>query len=236
MSTLYLIRHSQASFGKADYDCLSDLGEQQSKILANHLHNLGLEFDAIYSGTLLRHAQTLTAYLDRLADSEKKIPSVYKKEAFNEYNSENIIKTLIPEMIRENPAFEADVMTMLADKRSFQMVYEKVMRKWVNSENPTNNLEAWQTYSDRVGTGLNEVMAAEGTGKNIAVFTSGGPISVCIQKALNLSNENTLQLTWQIINASVTRLIYSGNRLMLSGFNDVSHLALKRDSNLTTYR
>ncbi len=244
MSTLYLIRHSQASFGKADYDCLSDLGQEQSKILADHFHNLGLEFDTIYSGSLLRHEQTLTAYLDNLTASGKKIPSVHKNEAFNEYDSENILKTLIPEMIREEPAFEAEATMMFSDKQSFQMVYEKVMRKWINSENPTNNPgnkpkhkpKTWKTYSDRVRTGLNEVMAAEDTGKKIAVYTSGGPISVCIQKALNLSDEDTLQLTWQIMNASVTRLIYSGNRLALSGFNDVTHLELKKDSKFITYR
>ncbi|MDA3894631.1 MAG: histidine phosphatase family protein [Desulfobacteraceae bacterium] len=244
MSTLYLIRHSQASFGKADYDCLSDLGQAQSKILADHFHNLELEFDTIYSGSLLRHEQTLTAYLDNLAASGKKIPFVHKNEAFNEYDSENILKTLIPEMIREEPAFEAEVTMMFSDKRSFQMVYEKVMRKWINSANPTkssenkpkNKPETWKTYSDRVRTGLNEIMATEDTGKKIAVYTSGGPISVCIQKALNLSDENTLQLTWQIMNASVTRLIYSGNRLALSEFNNATHLALKKDSKLITYR
>ncbi len=80
------------------------------------------------------------------------------------------------------------------------------------------------------------MMAAEGTGKKIAVYTSGGPISVCVQKALTLSDENTLQLTWQIINASVTRLKYSNNRLMLSGFNDVTHLELEKDLGLITYR
>jgi len=236
MSTLYLIRHAQASFGKADYDCLSDLGRQQSKILANHFYNLGLEFNAIYSGSLLRHEQTLTAYLDSLADSGKNTPSVHKKKAFNEYDSENILKTLIPKMIREKPTFEAEVSMMLSDKRSFQMVYEKIMRKWVNNEDPENKLETWKTYSERVHTGLNKMMAAEGTGKKIAVYTSGGPISVCVQKALTLSDENTLQLTWQIINASVTRLKYSNNRLMLFGFNDVTHLELEKDLGLITYR
>ncbi|MCD6586541.1 MAG: histidine phosphatase family protein [Desulfobacteraceae bacterium] len=236
MSTLYLIRHAQASFGKADYDCLSDLGRQQSKILADHFHNLGLEFDTIYSGSLLRHEQTLAAYLDTLAASGGKMPFVHKKDAFNEYDSENILKTLIPEMIREKPAFEAEVTMMLTDKRSFQMVYEKIMREWINSEALKKNIETWTTYSERVRAGLNEIMAAEGTGKKIAVFTSGGPISVCVQKALSLSDENTLQLTWQIINASVTRLKYSNNRLMLSGFNDVTHLALKKNSRLITYR
>jgi len=236
MSTLYLIRHSQASFGKADYDCLSNLGQQQSKILADHFQNLELEFDTIYSGTLLRHEQTLSAYLDILATSKKEIPPVQKTDAFNEYDSENILKTLIPEMIRKEPAFEENVMTMLSDKRSFQKVYEKIMLQWVNSENPIKNLETWNTYSERVFSGFQAIMTAEGAGKNVAVFTSGGPISVCIQKALCLSNKNTLQLTWQIMNTSVTRLIYSGNRLMLSGFNDVSHLELKKDRYLFTYR
>ncbi|MCK5783392.1 MAG: histidine phosphatase family protein [Desulfobacterales bacterium] len=236
MSTLYLIRHSQASFGKADYDCLSDLGQQQSNVLAKHFHHLELQFDTIYSGSLRRHEQTLAAYLDTLAASGGKMPFVHKKDAFNEYDSENILKTLIPEMIREEPAFEAEVTMMLSDKRSFQMVYEKVMRKWINSDDLKKNIETWKTYSERVRAGLNEVMATEGTGKKIAVFTSGGPISICVQKALSLSDENTLQLTWQIINASVTRLIYSNNRLMLSGFNDVTHLALKKDSRLITYR
>jgi len=79
-------------------------------------------------------------------------------------------------------------------------------------------------------------MATQGSGKTIAVFTSGGPISVCVQKALDLSDEKTLELTWQIMNASVTRLKYSSNRLMLFGFNDVTHLSLKKDAGLLTYR
>jgi broad specificity phosphatase PhoE len=236
MSTLYLIRHAQASFGKADYDCLSDLGQSQSEILARHFLNLDLEFDVIYSGSLLRHEQTLTAYLDLLAGSGKKIPSVHKKEAFNEYDSENILKTLIPEAIRQEPEFEADVSAMLQSRRTFQKVYEKIMRNWMRKDTPLKNLETWKTYSDHVSAGLQTIISTEGSGKKIALITSGGPISVCVQQALNLSNENTLQLTWQIMNASVTRLIFTGQRLMLSGFNDVAHLELKKDAKLITYR
>ena len=33
MTSIYLIRHGQASFGKAEYDCLSELGEQQARHL-----------------------------------------------------------------------------------------------------------------------------------------------------------------------------------------------------------
>lgn len=236
MSTLYLIRHSQASFGKADYDCLSETGMRQSKILADHFQNLELKFDTIYSGTLLRHDQTLTAYLDVLATSKKEIPPIHKTDAFNEYDSENIIKTLIPEMIREEAAFEAEVATMLSGKRSFQKVYEKIMRKWVNNEKPIKNLESWNNYSRLVKKGLHTIMTDEGAGKTIAVFTSGGPISVCVQQALHLSDETTLQMAWQIMNTSITRFKYNNSEIMLSGFNDVSHLEVEKETALITYR
>lgn len=236
MSRIYLIRHAQASFGQKNYDCLSDLGRRQAEILAGHFKRLGLDFDAIYAGGQLRHEQTLAAYLEAVAEQENAAPPVHKTDDFNEYDSENILKTMIPELIRKEPAFEADVALMMNDKRSFQQVYEKIMRQWVNSKQPIKNLETWKTYSGRVISGLEKIMTKEGSGKTIAVFTSGGPISVCVQTALNLSDENTLRLTWQILNASVTRLKYSGNRLMLSGFNDVTHLELKKDNKLITYR
>jgi broad specificity phosphatase PhoE len=236
MSILYLIRHAQASFGKADYDRLSETGIRQSQILADHLLVLGHEFDAIYSGAQLRHEQTLAPFLEALANSNKIIPLVHSTDAFNEYDSENILKTLIPEVIRKEPEFEKDAAAMLQSRQAFQKVYEQIMRLWMKQEAPFRNLETWKTYSKRVHTGLQTIISSAGSGKKIALVTSGGPISVCVQKALCLSNENTLQLTWQIMNASVTRLIFSGNRLMLSGFNDVGHLELKKDSHLITYR
>ncbi len=236
MSIIYLIRHAQASFGKADYDFLSETGIRQSKILADHFQAIGLEFDTIYSGGQLRHEQTMEAYLDVLAASKNKIPPVHKTDAFNEYDSETILRNLIPEMIREEPAFEADVAAMLKSQREFQKVYEKVMRIWMSKVSPFKNLETWKTYYSRVRAGFNKIMASEGAGKKIAVFTSGGPISVCVQKVLSLSDENTLQLTWQIMNTSITRLKYSGNQMTLFGFNDVTYLELKRDGQLLTFR
>ena len=236
MSILYLIRHAQASFGKADYDCLSDLGRHQAEILANHFQNLGLKFDVIYSGLQLRHEQTLDAYLKKIDKPENAIFSVLKTDAFNEYDSENILKTLIPEIISREPGFEADVAAMLSSNRSFQKVLEKIMRIWVSIEKPLKNLETWHSYSGRVVAGLKKIMTKESSGKKVAIFTSGGPISICVQKALNLSDEHTLQLAWQIMNTSITRFKYSGNRLMLSGFNDITHLELKGDPDLISYR
>ena len=58
MSKLLLFRHAQASFMKANYDQLSELGYQQSSVLGEHLVNKGVKFDKIYIGPLQRHLQT----------------------------------------------------------------------------------------------------------------------------------------------------------------------------------
>ena len=41
------MRHAQASFHAADYDCLSPLGEQQSRWLGEHFLARGITFDAV---------------------------------------------------------------------------------------------------------------------------------------------------------------------------------------------
>ena len=37
MRLIYLVRHGQASFGKRDYDALSELGHEQSRLLGRAL-------------------------------------------------------------------------------------------------------------------------------------------------------------------------------------------------------
>ena len=58
MGNLYLVRHGQASLGAADYDQLSPLGVRQSQQLGQYFKQKGLQFEAVLTGTLRRHAQT----------------------------------------------------------------------------------------------------------------------------------------------------------------------------------
>src|SRR6185436_15500847 len=50
MSTLYLLRHAQASFGAADYDALSPLGLRQATRLGEALRARGVRPDVVLSG------------------------------------------------------------------------------------------------------------------------------------------------------------------------------------------
>ena len=58
MSDLYLVRHGQGSFGSANYDKLSELGCEQSKLLGEHFAGIGAKIDCIYAGTLQRQHET----------------------------------------------------------------------------------------------------------------------------------------------------------------------------------
>src|SRR3569623_387038 len=61
MSVVLLVRHGQASWGAADYDELSALGEQQSRTLGAALAGRGVRPDLIVRGAMKRHRQTAEA-------------------------------------------------------------------------------------------------------------------------------------------------------------------------------
>lgn len=57
--SLLLVRHGQASFGKTDYDNLSERGHEQAYLLGKSLAARGVRPDRVVCGTMKRHRQTL---------------------------------------------------------------------------------------------------------------------------------------------------------------------------------
>ena len=57
LSRVYLVRHGQAGTREA-YDSLSALGKRQARLLGEYFLSEGIEFAAVFSGTLARQAQT----------------------------------------------------------------------------------------------------------------------------------------------------------------------------------
>ena len=64
MGAIYLVRHGQAAFGTDDYDRLTEIGYTQAHLLGGFLAVRRVRFEAIYTGTLRRHTETLRAILD----------------------------------------------------------------------------------------------------------------------------------------------------------------------------
>jgi broad specificity phosphatase PhoE len=236
MSEIYLIRHGQASFGQENYDRLSALGVRQAKRVGRHLAELGRSFDAIYSGRLARQKKTAEALVAEYARAGLKVPALTVSEAFDEYESKTVWESQIRQMAAEDPGVAEALDDIYADRKAFQYLFAKVMMRWVSGEFDRPGVQRWKDYQRRVQEGLREIMRRHGSKKRLAVFTSGGPITIAVQTALDLSDRKAIELNWQIMNASVTRLLYNAGGTALSVFNDVTHLETADDTGLISFR
>jgi broad specificity phosphatase PhoE len=100
-------------------------------------------------------------------------------------------------------------------------------------------IQSWTEYAGGVRDALAELMAREGRGRTVAVFTSGGTIATAVSQVLGLDGSHAYRFYEPVYNGSVTELFYSGGRVSLSSFNDCSFLRAmgsQRGENLVTYR
>ena len=134
MSTIYMARHGQASFGQDNYDQLSEKGRRQSQILAEYLIQTGLSFDAVYSGDMVRQKDTVHEVMAVYRERGCSLPELRVMSEFNEYSSRDIIMAHIHDVAKEDPALKTDLENLYADKKAFQRVFEKIMMRWISGD------------------------------------------------------------------------------------------------------
>ncbi|MEM9257146.1 MAG: histidine phosphatase family protein [Pseudomonadota bacterium] len=235
MATIYLIRHGQASFGADDYDKLSELGCHQARLLGEYLRDCGIHLDAAYSGALLRQRETCEL---ALASQPAKVEHLIDPR-FNEVQNDEQVKTLLPVVVQNNPAIQAIVDRGLGASKDYQKVIAAVFNHWVSPECDADGIQTWADYSGGTRAAIAELMTEQGSGKTVAVFTSGGTIATIVAQVLGLGGEHTYQFYEPVLNCSITELFYSGSRISLSYFNDCSYLRVfgqQRGESLVTYR
>ncbi len=236
MSEIYMIRHGQASFGEKNYDRLSPMGIVQAEIVARHWVGIGRKIDAIYVGSMKRQIDTAEALVSSYKDKRMYVPEIILDESFDEYDSASVFEAQLPGMIEENPSISEKLIDIYKDKRTFQLLFEEAMNRWVSGACGIPGAVTWNGFKDRVLSGVDRIMQIQGAKKTLAVFTSGGPISVVVQGALGLTDKSAMAQSWQIMNASISRFKYNAKGLALAGFNDITHLELENDDKLLTYR
>lgn len=235
MATIYLFRHGQASFGADDYDRLSPLGERQATLLGHYLRDSGITLDAAISGNLLRQRQTAQL---AMASQPREVPH-HIDPRFNEINNDEQLKYLLPKVTARDPGVSKLVERGLSSSKDYQKVIDAVFNYWVSAQCDESRIQSWADYSGGVRAALQELMATQGSGRTLGVFTSGGTIATLVAQVLGLSGEQTYQFYEPVFNCSVTQIFYSGSRTSLSYFNDRSWLQLlgaRTAENLVTYR
>lgn len=234
MGEIFLVRHGQASFGAADYDRLSERGRRQAHLLGAHWGRIRCRFDAVVSGRMRRQRETWEALGE--APEAPTLPAPELAAAWDEYDSHAIWDALLPQVLAAQPELAADAAAPPGDRQAFQRLFSAVMRLWVAGAPLPPEIPRWGEFTRAVAAALAEVAAAASGRRRVAVFTSGGPIAAAVQAVLGLSDAATLELSWQIYNASVTRLRCGRRGVALCGFNEVAHLELAGDPALLTYR
>lgn len=238
MTEIYLIRHGQASFGKRNYDVLSAVGEQQATALGQHLQRIGWQADVILAGDMQRQQHTATL---ACAELNGDVPQLQINPAFNEYDAEGLFKAYYPQVIMADAEIRQDPRAAMQDKRLFQRAFGQIVKKWLTDE-PHNgdDIERWDDFVNRVQNGLQALIDEHPANSRIAIFTSGGAISVCLKAALDLNAKHTLGLNWRVANSSVTQLTYGRSGLAMNSFNNITHLQLasvaQNNPALITYR
>jgi broad specificity phosphatase PhoE len=229
VSTLYLIRHGQASFGSDDYDRLSADGCEQVALLGNHLRALGTLPDALWCGGLRRQQDTARI----LAAGTGLDPQV--DPAFDEYRAEPLIRGWLAR--QGDAGIEPwQVAPQRAPAREYQRMLEAAGLAWIRGELDDEAHERWPAFRARVGNGLDALMQRAGRGRRIAVCTSAGVIGAAVGHVLGLDDRQALGLSWSLHNASLTVVLFDARRASVSSFNTLPHLEKPGLQRLVTYR
>ncbi|MCG8670167.1 MAG: phosphoglycerate mutase family protein [Pseudomonadales bacterium] len=231
MAAIYFIRHGQASFGKENYDELSPLGEKQSYVLGEGLAKRGITFDKVIQGGLVRHHQTAEHCLNGIGAKEDDIELEIDMR-FSEYNHTEVIARHRPDL-ETHHAMAAYLSTQPSPRKAFQDLFAEAIQRWVSGDFNHEYSESWAEFQQRCANGMNDICKSDA--KSIAVFTSGGAISMVMQQLLELNDQQAIKISWSVVNASVTKVLFKDNRVSLNYFNDFSYFE-QVDPTLITYR
>jgi broad specificity phosphatase PhoE len=205
MGSVHLVRHGQASWGAEDYDQLSEMGQKQSTALGMSWEASNWSPTTAVAGSMKRHAQTAISAIDACGQGD----GYDVDEGWDEFDHLAIARA-------HDPA------ALGADPKAFQAVLNSALDGWIAGGAATG--ESYQQFVDRVMKAFDRVVTAAGSGRTVAVFTSGGPIALVTSHLLTGGATLFQRVNDVVINASVTTIIVGQSGPRLLTFNEHGHL------------
>ncbi len=221
-----MVRHAQASFGAADYDRLSELGQRQSRRLGEYFARKGLRFDAVISGTLRRHLETLDCIKQGMGSEAATMGEAMLRPGLNEYDSAAVIAAIHPLALPQPTSAETY-------RQHFRLLRDG-LAQWMAGVVSPVGMPSYKDFVTGVTAALDEVRA-QYHGRNVLLVSSGGPISTAVGRVLGTSPETTIELNLRIRNSSVTEFVFTPKRHMLLTYNTLPHLEQPGDAAWITY-
>jgi broad specificity phosphatase PhoE len=199
----------------------------------------GTHFDMVFSGPAERHRRTASIAIAAAANGKSHWPETVILPEFDEFPGEQIVRTFAPILMERHArvremgeAFER-ASTKDEQKRTLDILFPEVARRWVGAEVCSSEVESWCEFVGRVSAGVEKVQGMTGCGRSAVVFTSAGPTAVAVGMALELSPLKTLELAFTPRNASYSEFCLTADQTRLKTFNTFPHLF---EPELLTYR
>jgi broad specificity phosphatase PhoE len=209
LSVLLLVRHGQASWGAADYDRLSPLGEQQSRVLGAALAGRGVRPDLLVRGSMRRHRQTATAAVVGAGWEGE----VVEDGGWDEFDHLSTVRGAVE---------FAEVPDESYDERVRR--FEATIDRWACGEHDEEYHESFPAFRHRVEEALRRTLSRLEPKQTAIVFTSGGPVSWVAASLADGGVPAWSRLSKVVVNSSVTKVLDGRRGASLISFNDHSHL------------
>ena len=231
MTTLYFIRHGQASFGAESYDKLSPNGEKQAQLLGQYFDQILKLSPYVVAGTMQRHQQTAKIALDQCFPEVE----IISNAAWNEFNHQQVFSQFDSRFAQ--PQLLKQQLLQYDNPREYlAKIFDGAIQRWTGGDFHHDYDESWPQFKHRVEMALAQLCQhlAQTQPRYAVVFTSGGVISVVAAQLMQLNPQRTFALNWAIANASLTTLHLVGTEPQLLSLNE-HHFIKAQDASLLTW-
>ncbi|WP_354687931.1 histidine phosphatase family protein [Cupriavidus necator] len=212
MATLFLVRHGQASFGAANYDCLSPTGRQQARWLGEYFAERGVGFCRVVAGSLVRQRDTAAEILAGMGQAQAEIAT---HPGLNEYDGEALYRCHTGGA--DHRAHQN------GDYNDYWRTFRAAYHAWTQ-DGLADMPETWGDFGTRIAGAL--ALACEGTTREdaILVVSSGGAIGRATADLLGAPSQAAIEMNLQFRNTAFCEIIVGRGVQRLLSFNSVPHL------------
>jgi broad specificity phosphatase PhoE len=209
VSVLLLVRHGQASWGAEDYDVLSELGHEQSRLLGKHLEGLGVAPRRVWSGGLRRHHETVQS-TRRSAGWD---PEVVTDPGWSEFDHIELLRRY------------DDATTDTHRPGDYNAFFDAAIDRWTAGAHDHEYGEPFAAFTERVTAALQAAVGTLERGETGVVFTSGGAIAWVAASLWGGGVEQWARINPVLLNTGVTKLVTGSRGLTLVSVNEHAHLS-----------
>jgi broad specificity phosphatase PhoE len=209
VSVVLLVRHGQASWASSDYDRLSPLGQEQSRVLGAALADRGLRPDLLVCGSMRRHRETAAAAVAGAGWEGE----VVEDAGWDEFDH---LRTLAGRLDF------AEVPGEPYDERVRRV--EATIERWASGRHDEEYHESFPAFRVRVERAFGRTAERLGARQSAVVFTSGGPVSWVTAWLVDGGVPAWGRMSKVVVNSSVTKVVLGRRGTSLVSFNDHGHL------------